>query len=512
MCAGSDHDKQPSVLPDVVCSGETNIACDRRPYSQFQERNREPLLDNTSTAYAETSSSSFWERVENRLRTRTLFYATLPAFCAILLMFCATAWQVFWPTTDPARYQCYALTFWFGSHATSLLPADQCAFLQHSGSMPPFHMLPIEYPPLTLLPFSVPLLFPLPYYQFGFALLMSVAVLITYWILFFHGPRGSALILLLYLLLGAFALVQMRFDLLPALCTLLCLLCAQRKQWTRAYIALSIGVLLKIYPLMFLPALFIAEQQEKGLLHRPSALRTWKQTGAELFTTAKGLRHWQWRNTILLLIVILGITGLFALSNFNTAVVSQIQYFLARPIQIETSGAVLLWFAHLAGMPWQIGYTSGSINITTASLSHIIAPLTSLAFLLGVLYVFWCQWRGQMNLTATVIALTFIFITTGKVFSPQYLIWVIPLLAYAGAFRRIWLILWGAISLLTTIIYTYFYAQLTDPAHIVIPAGFFETVLVRNGLFIFLTLAYLFNWFAIRTNTTTSPLSYPPFD
>src|SRR5712692_11108788 len=72
--------------------------------------------------------------------------AYMPIIVVTILMFCGASWQIFWPSTDAARYQCYALTFWLGSGATKLLPAAQCMFLHVSASaQPPFHMLPLDY-------------------------------------------------------------------------------------------------------------------------------------------------------------------------------------------------------------------------------------------------------------------------------------------------------------------------------------------------------------------------------
>src|SRR5262249_866807 len=119
------------------------------------------------------------------------------------------------------------------------------------------------YPPLTLLAFSIPLLLPLQYYQFAFTLLMSLTSVFIYWILQRYGPRGSSLLYTLYIFLGALGLAQLRFDLFPALCMLLCVIAAERKHWTAAYVALAFGVLLKIYPILLLPALFLAEQHAK---------------------------------------------------------------------------------------------------------------------------------------------------------------------------------------------------------------------------------------------------------
>src|SRR5436309_6120780 len=40
--------------------------------------------------------------------------AYLPIIVVTICIFGGLSWQVFLPITDPARYQCYALTFWLG--------------------------------------------------------------------------------------------------------------------------------------------------------------------------------------------------------------------------------------------------------------------------------------------------------------------------------------------------------------------------------------------------------------
>jgi hypothetical protein len=73
-----------------------------------------------------------------------------------------------------------------------------------------------------------------------------------------------------------------------------------------------------------------------------------------------------------------------------------------------------------------------------------------------------------------------------------------PLLAYAGAFDKFWLLCWGAISVLTTFIFVYLYSRVADPLLIPYVPGFVPIVSIRNMLFVLLTLAYLFNWFQVR--------------
>ncbi len=425
--------------------------------------------------------------------------AYLPIIFVTILMFCGASWQIFWTTTDAARYQCYALTFWLGKSALHMLPASQCLFL-NSAAVPqgPFHMLPIEYPPLTLVLFSLALLSPIQDYQLLFALLMALTSVLIYWLLLRYGPRRSALTFALYALVGAWATAEGRFDLVPAALTLLCIIAAERKHWTAAYVALAFGTLLKLYPLMLLPALFIAEQQDTRHMYMPPAGNmALKTLPAELWRTLKGIGGWRWNNTLIFLALVIGITGIFALFDFQNAVVSQISYFTQRPVQIESSSSTILWIANAFGVAAHVEFTFGSLNIVSA-LEHAVASLFEAAFVLGSIFAIWQQWRGKLDLLQTFIALHLVFIASGKVFSPQYLIWLMPLLAYASAIDSFWLLFWGSISLLTTIIYPYLYTRTPYVMLVQYVPGFIQTVAVRDILFVLLTLLYLFNLFNIR--------------
>lgn len=430
--------------------------------------------------------------------------AYAPITILVFIMFCAASWEVFLPITDPARYQCYALTFWLGSNATYLLPAQQCAFLHISNPQPAFHMLPLEYPPLTLLPFSLALLAPLQYYQLAFALLMALVVVFTHWLLLRYGPRGAGLIFTLYLLGGAAATAQVRFDLIPAALTLLCLIAAERRAWIAAYIALAFAVLFKLYPILLFPALFIAEQQIEGRLALPSPAHTLHEILEQLFSALRSFWHWRWRNTLVFFAVCISVTVLFAFLNYQEAIASQIDYFLHRPIQVESTSSVLLWLTTHFGTPFSVVYTYGSLNILNP-FAQSISLFSFLCFALGCIYVLYLQWRGRIDMTQTSIVLLLVFISTGKVFSPQYVIWLIPLLAYAGAFDFFWICIWGAAAALTTVIFAYFYTRPVATVAIPMTPGFFQVVGIRDLLFLILTLAYLFNWFEARHRRPLPP-------
>src|SRR5260370_21303672 len=121
------------------------------------------------------------------------------------------------------------------------------------------------------------------------------------------------------MIIGGWGIAVGRFDLVPAALTLLCVMAAERKHWTAAYIALAFAFLLKIYPILFLPALFIAEQQEARRLHTPQHPLTLASLPGELWQTLSSMRRWRWRNTLIFLSIALGVTGFLALFHFPVA-------------------------------------------------------------------------------------------------------------------------------------------------------------------------------------------------
>src|SRR6266851_6856947 len=331
-------------------------------------------------------------KLRDRLLAREGAMAYLPIIVVVILMFMGASWQFTWLHTDAARYQCYSLTFWLGGGAAKLLPGVQCAYLPHSAILqPPFHALPLEYPPLTLLVFTPALFAPLVYYQMTFAILMALVAVFIYWLFLRHAPRGAALVFAGYMLIGAWATAEARFDLVPAALTLLCVMAAGRKRWTFAYIALAFAFLLKIYPLLFLPALFIAEQQDAQRFHTPQRPVTLASLPGDVWQTLRGIRRWRWKNTLIFFAILLGVTGFFALLDFKGAVLSQLSYFANRPVQVESTGSPILFLGTLFGFPVRTVYTYGSINMISM-LGGPIAILFDLLFALGYMYIIFLQW------------------------------------------------------------------------------------------------------------------------
>lgn len=202
-----------------------------------------------------------------------------------------------------------------------------------------------------------------------------------------------------------------------------------------------------------------------------------------------------------------------------------------------TLGLVIVWFFffpnstylitefhHLKEDVTEVPFWFDAVAILSLALSGVILGSFSLLLihrliglylswpdawlaLAGCLYVCWLQWRRRLTLGQAMIALLCTLILTGKVFSPQYLLWLIPLIASVGA-ARWWLWWWVGVSLLTMGAYTLYYGQLTDAATAahVLPTlpGFFAVVAARNAAFLFIALAYIFNWRHARQDSGPS--------
>jgi hypothetical protein len=435
------------------------------------------------------------------LLARRGLVAYIPIVVATILLFCGASWLFFVLLSDAARYQCYALTFWHGGAALKQLPAVQCRFLPpETSTQPPLHLLPLEYPPLAVLLFSLGLFAPTAEYQVLFAFWMALTAIFIYWLLLRYGPRGGALTFALYVTIGGWTIAVGRFDLVPAALTLVCIIAAERRHWTLAYIALAFGVLLKLYPLLLFPPLFIAEQQDMGRLRLPPPVMTLKTTLIELGASIYEVRNWRWKNSLIFSGILVAVTGAFALFNFQGAIGNQLGYFAGRPIQIEATGSALLWMAAQFEIFVHTEYSYGSLNLVGA-LGGVVSLLCMAFFALGYVYTIWLQWRGKLDIVQASIAALLVFIATGKVFSPQYLIWIMPLLAYSNALDGLWLLCWGLISLLSTVIYPYLYTRANIITLVPLVPGFIETTVARNALFVLVTLSYLFNWFLARQRT-----------
>ena len=429
-----------------------------------------------------------------------------------VLIYCGASWQIFKPGTDVAKYQCYASVFLHGVHVAKTYPQHQCDFIfdpqtytnskiattLHKYGAPSFlvnfvkqqnvsqsfRALPHEYPLLTLIPFLLVLVSPQHWYQVAFAILMALLAGGMYFLLARFKSRTVAIIGAALLVIGGWATAAGRFDLVPSLLTLVAVILAERKHWTWAFVLLALAFLMKFYPVTLLIPFLLGQQMESHT--KWNTWSRWKPLAA----------------FIAVCVLVMGVS--FLLSVEGT--ISPLSYFETRPIQAESLGSSLLWLTTLVTHhPLSFEFTYHSLNVKPV---HILTALVTYGEeflgLAGLVLVAWLQWRRSIDLAMAALLTLLVVIVTGKVFSPQYLIWIIPLVAYVGVTHWRWVMSWVAICALTTLIYPYTYYAPGHTGIIQVPLvpWFYPAVTLRNFILFGVVLALLVYYARLTLKTT----------
>ena len=309
-------------------------------------------------------------------------------------------------------YHRYAVEFWAGKNA--------------------FHTLPIEYPPLSIVVFSLSVLPPISDYVSVYALWMAVLFMAGYFAFRrFSSPRNATLYAV-YLLLGATSALLGRFDLFPALLTIAAFWAARRRRFMLAYLFLAAGALLKLYPLALIPVLMIEHRRFLVLSGRPWRLPVAKGAVAVGSLAAASFA--------------IG----FLLEGWNS--LSTYYYAAARPLQVESLGATLLWFGSFLGFPAVTEHGWSSYNLV-GPLENGIMALLSVAGLAGLGWIYWRSWLGRLEFGRGLLAVICVTLLTSKVFSPQYLIWALPLVVEVEGIDLVWLLVCAGTTLIYPVLY-----------------------------------------------------------
>ncbi len=277
----------------------------------------------------------------------------------------------------------------------------------------PYRDFSLEYPPGALPAFVIPGLLPGDY-GFWFkafqALCGAVAVGAVAYAGETLGLRGTRLWLavgfaaLAPLALGPLALI--RFDLWPTALATVGLAAILRGRNGFGFGALALGTAAKLFPFVLVPLGLLYVLRHEGR----SATR----------------RALVWFVAVLAVVVVpfavLGPGGL----RFSVAQQS------GRALQIESVGAALLLAFHeLGSYSPHAAFASGSWNLT-GGLPHAVGLIQTLVQLLAVVAV-WVAFarsrRTPAQLALAAAAAVVAFAVLGRVLSPQYLLWLVPLVA-----------------------------------------------------------------------------------
>ena len=349
---------------------------------------------------------------------------------------------------------------WYNLHYITDIDIYQWyASMMHHG-LQPYRDFHVEYPPL-----AVPL-FVLPghtgslaqytswfsYLMFLFALAMTAVTGAAAAVLWPTGRRAYAVVALLALATAATgAILENRYDIVVALVIAFFTLFLIQRQLLAAAFALGIGFALKLTPLALLPLVLLFVARPRRALG-PLAM----------FTVAAALPFVPY-----LISSPRGIWYVF-------------DYHLQRPLQVESVLATPLMVGralHISSGHWV--YSHGSHAIAAPG-AHLLATLSGPLTLAALAATYAVIVRRRALLRAAphvaplaVLAVILTIMAFGKVLSPQYVIWMLPVVALVGVQDRVLAVLALATLVLTQVEFPARYGDLLafDPATVLVVAA-----------------------------------------
>ena len=286
----------------------------------------------------------------------------------------------------------------------------------------PYRDVYVEYPPGALPVFVVPAAgddagyatrFKLLAVALGVATIALVALALA--ALGASGARllaGVGLVALAPALLGPVVLVN--YDLWPAALSAAALAAVLHGRPRLAHVALGVAAAAKIYPLVLVPVFFLHVRRARG---KREAL-----AGLAVFAAALAV--------VVVPFLVLGPGGVRA----------SLEALVRRPLQIESLGASLLLAAH------QLGLYDPSVNSDYNSqnlgggLPDALAAASAVALLGALAVVYWSFARraeSRERLVAAAAAAVCASVALGKVLSPQFLVWLLPLVPLVAGRRGV---------------------------------------------------------------------------
>jgi len=256
-----------------------------------------------------------------------------------------------------------------------------------------------EYPPLSLPTFILPSLVAGRHHRADYTrwfdremavcailVLLGVALITT-------RPTALGLVAVAPVLLGPVVLT--RFDYWPTALAVLALAAFLRNRLTAAAILLGAAISAKLWPAAIGPVLF---------------LHLWRTRGARVAAAFAG--------------GVVAVTAAFFLP-FAIIAPEGVRYSLhrqfGRPIQIESlGGVVLIWIHRFFHTTINVKSSFGSQNIDGFGY-HAMTIATTVLMVAALLLVWWKSRNVVVGSAAAVAA----FLAFGKVFSPQFMVWLV---------------------------------------------------------------------------------------
>jgi uncharacterized membrane protein len=315
----------------------------------------------------------------------------------------------------------------------------------------PYRDFSLEYPPLALVFFLIPRIFTTQWQTFSWIFQVEVLIFtilglwITYKIALKLGKAPWKLVLP-YLggILVIGPILGQQYDIFPAVMLLLSMYYFWLGKTRTSWLWLAMGVMTKLYPAILIPVYLIIYWRNRQF----SALVT-------------GL--------ITLLISCLVLLSPFLVTG-PTNLMSLINYHSQRGLQIESTYSAFLMLAGKLGLTKvYLDFSFGSWNLAGPAanfFSRFSASIQALVLLATYVFIWTRVKAGKSQfsrLGAYVLLLLAVLLCTSKVFSPQYIIWLLPALPLVLTYWKIpiWTV-FAITGILTYLVFPVYYLDLLE--------------------------------------------------
>jgi Glycosyltransferase family 87 len=286
----------------------------------------------------------------------------------------------------------------------------------------PYRDFRLEYPPGAVPVFVLPVylrkLFGYhgTYYTWFRAEMLAIALLTlaaTAWALArLRAPRRRAYAALGFVavapaLLGPMTLA--RYDLWPTLFAVAGVAALLAGRPVLACALLGAGTVVKVFPIVLVPL---------------ALLELWRQ--GRVRAAARGL-------AAAVVVAAVSIVPFLAVAPHGLAWALHRQ--ISRPLQVESLGAAVFVAAHqVAGLHLHVVKSAGSDNLVGpgTNAAGVVSGIATVLALLALYALYLRSERGGEQLVLACVAAVTAYVALAKVFSPQYLIWLMPLVPLVG--------------------------------------------------------------------------------
>ncbi|MCY0881811.1 MAG: hypothetical protein OWS74_07430 [Firmicutes bacterium] len=333
-----------------------------------------------------------------------------------------------------------AVAVWASLTFPQIDVADYAQYARDFLQPPLGHLWPPEYPFLSVGVFLLPWLLPFSY-RLSFALLTVGALAFLLRIGFRRWGRPWVVRTVGYLLLGSLFLFAQRYDIFAATAAFFSVLAARRGRYGAAWVGSFIGVWLKLFPVVLWPLLLLEEKRRTG--------------------------SWRFDRLVWAVLGSIGVEGVQWLLA-PQAVFSAFRYLAARPEEVGSLAADIAYY-------WSDPHfvtIYGSVNIVSVQ-AAVLSDILLAGGMLAGLWILWQMGMGRLSLCQAAVLALSAEILSSKVFSAQYIIWLIPFWA-----REKWdgrLLLAG---ILTTIGYPFLYLSTQSMAWVPAVFGLRDLLLI----------------------------------